>query len=127
MDYEIRALEDVEEEEWRRVTSRTAKLEGTQVKGTRNPHKFDRLAELQEKIDERIESKIAIKTEILDFIAEIPDTIWRTLLIYRYIRFMTWERIAVRMHYSYRQVLNIHKAALNYCGDKLNITLNFTQ
>jgi len=124
MDYEIRALEDVEEEEWRRVTARTAKLDGIQVKGTRNPHKFDRLVELQSKIDNRIEEKIAVKTEILDFIAEIPNTTWRTLLIYRYVRFMTWERIGSRMHYSHSQVRRLHLAALAYCGEILMKDLN---
>lgn len=120
MDYEIRALEDVEEDVWRQITARTAKLDGTLVKGTRNPHKFDRLVELQSKVNDRLEAQAAVKTEILNFIAEIPNTVWRTLLIYRYIRFMTWERIAVRMHYSYQQVLRIHKAALIYCGEQLN-------
>lgn len=36
----------------------------------------------------------------------------RLLLTYRYIRLMTWERIAVKMGYSWRQIIRLHGRAL---------------
>lgn len=117
LDAEIRTLEMAKIEERRRVLSTTSTPSEIVVASTKNPHKYDRLVELEDKIDEIIDREFAIKKEILEFISDIPDARFRTLLIGRYIRFMTWERIAVQMHYSYKQTLRLHKAALKMCEE----------
>lgn len=120
LDAEIQSLEMAKIEERRRVLSTTSNPSNTVVSGTKNPHKYDRLVELESKIDEIIDREIAVKREILEFISDIPDARYRTLLIGRYIRFMTWERIAVQMHYGYRQTLRLHRAALIACEEMWN-------
>ena len=117
LDTEIKMLEQAKAEERRRVLSITSSPSNTVVSGTKDPHKYDRLIELENKIDEIIDREIAIKKEILDFISMISDVRYRGLLIARYVRFMTWERIAVQMHYGYRQTLRLHKAALKMCEE----------
>ena len=117
LDAEIRTLEMAKIEERRRVLSTTSAPSDIVVSSTKNPHKYDRLVELEDKIDEIIDREFAIKKEILEFISDIPDARFRTLLIGRYIRFMTWERIAVQMHYSYKQTIRLHKAALKMCEE----------
>lgn len=117
LDTEIKMLEQAKAEERRRVLSITSSPSNTVVSGTKDPHKYDRLIELESKIDEIIDREIAIKKEILDFISMINDVRYRGLLIARYVRFMTWERIAVQMHYGYRQTLRLHKAALKACEE----------
>lgn len=117
LDTEIKMLEQAKAEERRRVLSITSSPSNTVVSGTKDPHKYDRLIELESKIDEIIDREIAIKKEILDFISMITDVRYRGLLIARYVRFMTWERIAVQMHYGYRQTLRLHKAALKMCEE----------
>lgn len=117
LDTEIKMLEQAKAEERRRVLSITSSPSNTVVSGTKDPHKYDRLIELENKIDEIIDREIAIKKEILDFISMITDVRYRGLLIARYVRFMTWERIAVQMHYGYRQTLRLHKAALKMCEE----------
>lgn len=117
LDTEIKMLEQAKAEERRRVLSITSSPSNTVVSGTKDPHKYDRLIELESKIDEIIDREIAIKKEILDFISMITDVRYRGLLIARYVRFMTWERIAVQMHYGYRQTLRLHKEALKMCEE----------
>lgn len=117
LDTEIKMLEQAKAEERRRVLSITSSPSNTVVSGTKDPHKYDRLIELESKIDEIIDREIAVKKEILDFISMISDVRYRGLLIARYVRFMTWERIAVQMHYGYRQTLRLHKAALKMCEE----------
>ena len=45
-------------------------------------------------------------------IAEVPDTTLRTLLTKRYLNFEKWEKIAVDLNYSWRQVMRLHGQAL---------------
>lgn len=67
--------------------------------------------ELQElykaKLDELAAEQLAIEQAIepLDYTA-------RALLRYRYIEGMTWEQVAVKMNYSWRQVHRLHGDAL---------------
>ena len=37
----------------------------------------------------------------------------KTLLRYRYIQGLTWEQVAVNMHYSYRRITQLHGIALS--------------
>ena len=48
---------------------------------------------------------------------ELDDATLRTILILRYLNFQTWEMIACRIHYSYKQVCRLHGKALNLIKD----------
>lgn len=114
LDYEINALIRAKEDTWARIVSTTSAPSGVVVSQTKNPHKFDRYIELQDRINERIDYLCAVKAEILSAINRVDDTVLRTLLIERYINCKTWEQVAVDMHWSFCAIVqHKHPAALN--------------
>ena len=119
LDREINSLLRTKQETRDRLTSVTAGYDGESVQGTRDPHKYDRLAELDEKIDQRIDQLIQVKGEIADAIAQVQDTRYRTLLTERYLCFRTWEQIAVDMNYSWKHIHRIHGEALIELEEKM--------
>ena len=112
IDKEIEALLKTKQETWDRVTSVTASYTGEAVQAESDPHRYDRIIELDETINRRIDQLIDTKQEIIDAIAQVPDSRYRTLLTERYVSFKTWEQIAVDMNYSWRQVHRVHGRAL---------------
>ena len=112
IDREITALERTRRETWERLTSTTPSYAGETVQGESDPHKYDRLAELDATITRRIDRLIDTKQEIIDVIAQVQDSRYRTLLTERYTAFKTWEQIAVDMNYSFRQITRMHGLAL---------------
>lgn len=116
LDREINSLLRTKEETRAWLMSVTASYSGEPVNGTRDPHRYDRLAELDEKIDQRIDQLVAVKQEIVDAIAQVEDSRYRTLLTERYMEFRTWEQIAVDMNYTWRRVMQLHGEALIALG-----------
>ncbi len=112
LDKEINALLSLRAEARRRATSVSPSYNGDVVQSTANPHKFDRLVELESLIDARVDKLTGIRAEILTAIAQVPDARYRTLLLERYTEFKTWEQIAVDMGYTWRQVCRLHGHAL---------------
>lgn len=112
LDQEITALQRTRDETWARVTSLTANSGGVVVQGYKEPHRYDKLAELEEKIRGRLDALVEVKGDILAAIGQVEDSRYRTLLLERYIRYRTWEQIAVDMNYSYRQICRMHGEAL---------------
>lgn len=113
LDYEINALQRAKGNAWDQVISITSAPTGITVTQTKNPHKFDRLVELTDKIDRRIDELCNVKAEILAVIEQVEDTTLRQLLIERYINCQTWERIAVDLGYSYGAIVQYkHPQAL---------------
>jgi DNA-directed RNA polymerase specialized sigma subunit len=119
LDREITALLRTKEETRERLMSITAGYAGEPVQGTRDPHRYDRLAELDDMIDQRIDQLVQIKAEITDAIARVQDSRYRTLLTERYLRYRTWEQIAVDMNYTWRRVMQLHGEALLAMEDVL--------
>ena len=118
---EINSLLRTKQETRDRLTSVTAGYDGESVQGTRDPHRYDRLAELDEKIDRRIDQLVAVKQEIMDAIAQVEDSRYRTLLTERYMEFRTWEQIAVDMNYTWRRVMQLHGEALIALGQVVDM------
>lgn len=112
LDKRIESLQQQRRAEWERVTSITANLTGDVVDGTKDPHKFDRYAELDDMICAEIRELLGIKCEVKAVIKQIPDYRYRDVLDKRYIDMKSWEQIAVEMHYSYMQVCRLHGVAL---------------
>lgn len=119
IDREIAALERTRKETWERLTSMTPTYAGEAVQGESDPHKFDRLVELDATINRRIDQLVDTKQEIIDVIAQVPDSRYRTLLTERYTAFKTWEQIAVDMNYTWRRVMQLHGEALVALGQVL--------
>ena len=71
-----------------------------------------RKSDLKEELWEEIAKSMDIMEEIEGVINDVKDADLQLLLQSRYIRFMTWEKIAVQFDYSYRWVLILHGRAL---------------
>ena len=112
IDREIDGLMRTRDETKARVLSITQSFTGDIVQSTKDPHKFDRLVELENEIDQRIEELLLVKKEIESGISVLHDARYREVLRMRYLRNMTFEEIAVGIKYSYKQTCRIHGRAL---------------
>ena len=109
---EIVVLSQEKQETMDRLTKITQSYEADGVQMTKDPHKFDRLVELENLIDEKLAEQAMIKTEILAAVYKVKDRRQRLVLIKRYIDGMKWEEIAHELNYSYMHVTRIHGYAL---------------
>lgn len=71
-----------------------------------------RIIDAERELDEQIDRMVALKEEIAAVIAGVADARMRMLLELRYLNGCTWEEVAERMHYTVRNVYNLHAAAL---------------
>ena len=71
-----------------------------------------RIADAAADLEPQILQREAVRREIEAAIEKVPDGAQRVLLEYRYLAGLTWEEIAVRMHYSYQWVCILHGRAL---------------
>lgn len=67
---------------------------------------------------------ILIMQEIENAIMEVEDNTYKTLLIYRYLNFDTWENISVLMNYNERSIYKIRKRALNAVSEVIKKNRN---
>ena len=95
-----------------RLESVTQNYNGDSLTGSRDPHKYDRLVELESLVDQKIDEQIALKAEILKTITQLSDRRQRLVLMEYYVEMKTFEQVAVDLHYSWRQIMNIHNHAL---------------
>ena len=109
---EITSLIRTRDETRDRLMHITQSYDGDGAQTTKDPHKFDSLVELEDKIDELIDRLYATKTEILGVIDRLEDRREFLALKVYYIDMKTWEEVAVEMNYTWRQTMRIRKAAL---------------
>lgn len=114
---EIQSLMKTRDETKDRLTSITQNYDSDGAQSSKDPHKFDALVELEDRIGRKIDELYCIKNEILDTIFRLDDPRERMVLKGRYVDMQTWEQIAVEMSYSYMQVTRIHGYALNSIKD----------
>ena len=119
---EIDQLEAAKHKMFSRITSITPKYNGDTVSGTKDPHKYDAYAQFAAEIGNRVDELVSIKSDILNTIKKVEDAKLRTLLIARYINFMTFEGIAVMMNYDWRHVMRLHSAALKAIDEVLKMS-----
>ena len=112
IDKEIEALLRLVQRTRESLESVTQNYDSDGAQSTKNPHKFDRLIELEGLVDQKIDEQIALKTEILSTITKVPDRIQRLVLMEYYVEMKTWEQVAVDLHYSYMHITRIHGYAL---------------
>ena len=101
---EIDALRAAKQEAWDQLTKITQNYNSDGAQSSPDPHKHDRIAELEDQIDRKIRELMLTKAEILMVIGKIQDGRKRTILCDYYIRGMTLEQIAVEISYSYAHV-----------------------
>ena len=88
--------------------------------GNTTERRFVNYVAYSETIDKRIDELYAVKNEILTAINTVADNTLRELLILRYIKFYTWEEIAVKMGYTFQWAHVLHKRALQNIEKILN-------
>lgn len=120
---EITSLIRTRDETRDRLTHITQNYDGDGAQTTKDPHKFDSLVELEDKIDELIDRLYATKTEILGVIDRLEDRREFLALKVYYIDMKTWEEVAVELHYTWRQTMRIRKAAIANTEVILNGTM----
>lgn len=87
--------------------------------GQRIPRIVDTILQLEAQTEQLTHDLEAVRQEIIAVINRVPEQHHRELLHYRYLAGMTFEQIAVRMHYSYRQIIRLHKQALQIVSDMI--------
>ena len=112
IDKEIDALLTEKERTMDRLTQITQSYTRSEVQVTKDPHKFDRLVELENLIDQKVDEQIQVKTEIIQTISALEDRYQRMVLSGYYISMKTWEQVAVDMHYSFQNVMRLRKVAI---------------
>lgn len=112
IDKEINLLLDVLAQTKARVTSVTQSLDTVTVSGTKDPHKFDRIAELESEIDNKVDEFVAVKADIFRVLSGLSNRNQRMVLIAYYLDMKTWEQIAVDLHYSYEGIMRLRKLGL---------------
>ena len=120
IDGEIYALMETRNREKQKLISITSKLTGDTIQSTKDPHKFDRLVELEYAIDKRIDEQLAIKAEIIREIGKLSKPIYRRILQHRYIDGMTFPAISEVVSISQRHVERLHGRALMEMTEVLN-------
>ena len=73
-----------------------------------------RLDELMRELEAEREMQMVTYREIWNQVKKIPNATEQEVLTRRYLIGQSWEKIAVEMHYSYRQIIRIHGAALQH-------------
>lgn len=112
IDGELAALMETREIMVSQLTKATQTLTGDTVQSSKDPHKFDELGELALQIEKAVKACHRIKSETLAVIMRVDNATFRELLVLRYLNGLTFEKIAVRMNYSWRQVHRVHGRAL---------------
>lgn len=119
IDKEIEALLRMVRKTRESLESMTQNYDGDGAQSTKNPHKFDRLVELESMVDKKIDEQIDLKAEILNTIMQLDDRRQRLVLMEYYVEMKTFEQVAVDINYSWRQVMKIHAKALKAIEQRL--------
>ena len=73
---------------------------------------IEKIWEREQRINEKIDKLVDLKTEIDAAIDQMENVEERLLLKYRYLKNESWEDIAMDLNVSYRTVHRIHASAL---------------
>lgn len=79
-----------------------------------------KIIEVQEGLQDDINALVELKKEIMAIIHAVEDVELQTLLEKRYLCFLSWERIAVEMHYSIQHIYRMHETALDVVTEILD-------
>ncbi|MFA6729865.1 MAG: DUF1492 domain-containing protein [Eubacteriales bacterium] len=92
--------------------------------GSRMADAVCKMVDLQNELKQDIEMLVDLKKEIMNTIRMVTDAEQQTLLEKRYLCFLTWEKIAVEMHYSIQHIYRMHDEALNNVESIISMRVN---
>ena len=95
-----------------RLTKCTQDLSDAPTSGTKDPHRYDVLAEFDIELAEKEAEIDKARLEIYNVISELNDARLRMILLARYCECMSWPEIQAIMHYDQRWVFRLHGKAL---------------
>lgn len=105
-----------EQSRWReralKITPTLSQAPGGGGSGSPIERPMDKVLEIDEEINREIDELQIVRQEIRATLNQLEDENLKLLMEYRYIDGMTWEQIAVKMHYSYMQICRLHGRAL---------------
>lgn len=119
VDDEVAVLRRSMFDAYSQLTSGVAQMNAAPVHGSPDPHKFDRVAILDEAIYDRIAELSAMKAQAVNVISRLADPRQRQVLLAYYVdsrtadgRKKTWEMVCVELSLSWRQLMYSRSAAL---------------
>lgn len=105
-----------EQSRWRemalKITPVLSQTPGGGESGSPIERPMDKVLEIDEEIKREIEELQTVRQEIRSALNQLEDENLKLLMEYRYIDGLTWEQIAVKMDYCWRQVCRKHGQAL---------------
>ena len=106
-----------EQARWRakaeKVTQRISPMPLDGKSGDRVQDAIERIGEVESHINHEIVQQCHARNNITAAIQAVQNDTLRLLLELRYIDGLTFEQIAVKMHYSWRQTIRLHGCALD--------------
>lgn len=106
-----------------RLTNGTQDLTGVNVSGTKEPHKFDAVVALDEKLLDREQQIDRIRLEIYTVIRGVQDVRLRMILMARYCEYMSWPEIQTLVRCTERHVFRLHGEALQQVAPLIEIKI----
>ena len=105
-----------EQSRWRemalKITPVLSQTPGGGESGSRIERPMDKVLEIEGEINREIDERQSVRQEIRAALNQLEDENLKLLMEYRYIDGLTWEQIAVKMNYCWRQVCRKHGQAL---------------
>lgn len=105
-----------EQSRWRemalKITPVLSQTPGGGESGSPIERPMDKVLEIDVEIKREIYELQTVRQEIRSALDQLEDENLKLLMEYRYIDGMTWEQVAVEMHYSYMQICRLHGKAL---------------
>lgn len=105
-----------EQSRWReralKITPTLSQAPGGGGSGSPIERPMDKVLEIEKEVDREIDEMQIVRKEIRETLNQLEDENLKLLMEYRYIDGLTWEQIAVKMNYCWRQVCRKHGQAL---------------
>lgn len=106
---EIEILLTAKNEALDNLTRVTQRYDADGAQSSKEVHKIERLLELEEVIDKKVDELMHVKAEIVAEIGKVHNTKQRQVLLCYYVRGLSLERIAVELNCSFRNVAYLKK------------------
>ena len=105
-----------EQSRWRemalKITPTLSQTPGGGESGSPIERPMDKVLEIEEEINKEIDELQEVCRGIKTVLGQLEDENLKLLMEYRYIDGLTWEQIAVKMHYGFQWVCKLHGRAL---------------
>lgn len=95
-----------------KTTTNLSQAPGGGESGSPVERPMDKVLEIEAEINREIDELQEVCRGIKTVLGQLEDDTLRLLMEYRYLDGLTFEEIAVKMHYSWRWVIKLHGKAL---------------